>query len=250
MSPLKRSILPPADAPFSASIGPARFYLDDVQDVYLALLEFSKVQREGAEGEPERTKPKEEAPEAGRVQIRALNASADEVADLTDATRSELNHLSLILSSPKIRIDLWSHEAEVIAESDTPNVRAFANSINDYAWTRRNRILPILRATRGVLFLWIVIIFGFIGMKLPKHSPLYLKPDSSNYAVIGVVAAMSLIGIAVAYRARRDSIRVIPMWRSEGRRLSSQTSREIGIAIIGAVILGLLGFWAGLFIKK
>jgi hypothetical protein len=101
---LKRSLKAAADSPFRMPLGPARFYLDDVKDICEALVDFAQQSAKDSN-----TNANVKAPS---VEIRVLNAIADEVEDLKDATRPELNHLSLIISGPKLRVDLWSHDAE------------------------------------------------------------------------------------------------------------------------------------------
>jgi hypothetical protein len=116
---LKRSIQPPPDAPFRLALGPARFFLDDIRDVHDALSDFSK---KYADDSGQNNIP-------GEVKIRALSATADKVEDLKEATRAELNHVTLILSSPAIRIDLWRRSAGIIAVRGSATVRSFAESI-------------------------------------------------------------------------------------------------------------------------
>jgi hypothetical protein len=77
---LKRSFQAPASAPFRVSLGPARFHLDDIKDIYDALVEF---------GQQESAKGNNTDKETPNVEIRALNATADEVGDLKDATRAD-----------------------------------------------------------------------------------------------------------------------------------------------------------------
>ena len=117
---LKRSISSAPDAPFSVSIGPALFHLDDVEDIRKALKEFGDQQDVSGGDESDPIK----------VEIRALTATADQVVDLKDATVGELGHVSLILSRPKIKVDLHIHEAEIIAESDNPAVKKFVEGIS------------------------------------------------------------------------------------------------------------------------
>ena len=141
---LKRSLIAKVDSPFSVPIGPAQFYLDDVKDIHEALLDFSHSYSRKVDSNAE---------EELRVEIRALDATADDIEDLKDATRTELNHVSLTLSTPKIRVDLWMHQAEIIAESNTSDVSNSWESLRD---------LPILARDGQSLFVkhWAVSLFS------------------------------------------------------------------------------------------
>jgi hypothetical protein len=246
LSPLKRAIQPAADAPFSIPLGPASFYLDDVKDIHDALIEFSARQASSAvadDGKPPDSN-------VGLVEIRALNATADEIKDLQDATRAELNHLSLILSSPKIRIDLWSRSAEVIAESDSPSVLSFAGGIASYVTTRKSWVAVWKMLPVGLLLALPIVAALTVGRAVSKSSSLYFKLNQTN-AIAGLVyCAFVIANLVLYYRQRRHIVKVRPSWRNESRHLTGQMRRELIIALIGAVVLGLLGFWAGLLVTK
>jgi hypothetical protein len=130
---LRRSIQISPDAPFQMSIGPARFFLDDIRDVYDALSDFSKENAEKSGG----------GENPGVIQIRALSATADNVEDLKEATRAELDKIALILSAPSIRIDLSSRRARIIEATGTATVRSFAEGIGEFVDSRRSWLAPL-----------------------------------------------------------------------------------------------------------
>src|SRR5262249_49414403 len=114
---IKRSIQPTSESPFSIPLGPALLYLDDIQDIHQSLTEFARKWLAGSKKGSQRKQQHGSTP-PDAIEIRAQNAVADTVEDLKDATRQELNHVSLISKSPKIKVDLWLRDAEIIAESD------------------------------------------------------------------------------------------------------------------------------------
>jgi hypothetical protein len=220
-------------------LGPAIFYLDDVRDIYNALTEFS-LKQESSEAEPSEAS----------IEIRALNAIADEIGDLQDATRAELDHLTLTLSSPKIRIDLWSHDAEFVGESDNPTVRSFATAIKDYTATRRSRRSVIPRVLLRNWVAYAFLIWIAIGLLTPRKSSWHLQFNDTGIVIFAITAVVIIVGYMVFYSISVNSIKVLPSWRKEGRQVASRVRVELILAIISALIIGALGFWAGLFVHK
>jgi len=243
---LKRSLKAAAEAPFRIPIGPARFYLDDVKDIYEALIDFAQQQS---------AKDSNTNVEIPCVEIRALNATADEVADLKDATRPELDHLSLILSTPKVRVDLWSHQAEIIAESDTSDVRKFVEGIAAFTDTRRKWTAPLRRVATGVLPAYLLLC-SFIAIPyLPRSWGLNNTQGINRYNGIAewFFAVMVVALTIFMYVTRRYIVRVLPVWRQESRGLSQRSRRDIAVALIAATIsaavIAVAGLWAGIFAK-
>jgi hypothetical protein len=191
------------------------------------------------------------------LEIRALDATADEVEDLRDATRAELNHLSLILSAPKVRVDLWNHNAEVIAETDTSDVRQLVEGIRKFTDNRRRWTAPLRRVITGVLPLYLALAFLIVTPYLPQSWGLYAKNAGGigrYYGVVEVVVAVIVVlGSIYVYINRRHVIYILPEWRKENRGLSQRSRRDITVAtisaVIGAIIIALAGLWAGIFAK-
>jgi hypothetical protein len=242
VSPLKREIRPASDAPFRVSLGPALLYLDDVRDIYEGLVTFSKEWSKGEAGS------RAIAGQLPRIQITALSALADQVEDLEEATRAELDHLSLISQSPKIRIDFWCRGAEIIAESEGAGVRSFIEGVEKFLQGRRNWVVFLGQAlTRGVAFLLLPAVFAIMMFVPGLPEQLAITPDTEEYVLLAIV----FVTVFYLYYSRyRHIVKVVPVWRKDRRRFTNQTRREIFIALASAAVVGLLGLWAGLLAGK
>jgi hypothetical protein len=240
---LRRSIQAPPDAPFRVSLGPARFFLDDIRDVYNALLEFTKeyAEQEGS------------VPSPGTVEIRALTAVADEIDDLKEATRAELGHITLVLSVPKIRIDLWEHSAAIMAESENPMATSFARSIRDFVASRRSRMSPFRTRRMGaVMPLWVFAIAAYILPFTPKSWGIATGqgPNAPALTLWLVVTIVAFTMTVLYYFRFSATIRVIPVWRKDQRGLSAQTRTALIVGITCAIVAGVVSFWAGIFVHN
>jgi hypothetical protein len=240
---LKRSIQSKSPSPFRISLGPALFRLDDVRDLYEGLREFS----EGYDAEP----ASEEGP---TIELRAGdNAIAEEIEDLREATPSELREVSLILSMPKIKIDLHAKGAEVIAESDTPTIRRFAEDVKKFTTHRNSRITGLRRVVRRnwTIYILLALYLYLTYAPLPWWLDYWFGGSGTfNTAVLIAVIAASIAVTVRQYLQLRDPVRIVPIWRKDGRRITAETRRALIVGIAGAIVLGLLGFWAGVFVKK
>jgi len=240
---LKRSIQPPSDAPFSIALGPARFFLDDVRDIHDALSEFARKYAGGA------------GPDVhpGNIEIRALTATAEDFEDLKEATRDELKHISLILSAPKVRVDLWSHNAEFIAESENPITASFALSIKSFVATRHSWRPPMQGSWIGPLLLFWLIVSAFYWF---PYTPTSWGLDDTQginrydiwFSVFITIAAF--VATILSYMLHTSSINVIPLWRKEQRGLSAEARSAIIVGVVCAIVAGILSFWAGIFVHN
>jgi hypothetical protein len=238
---LKRSIQASPDAPFQIGLGPASFYLDEIRDIYNALSEFSKdyVAKTKSPNSP------------GTVRILALTATAEEFEDLKEATRAELDQISLILSMPKIRVDLWRYNAGVIAESDSDMVAAFARNIRDFVTSRRNWRTPLQsRLVLALLPYWLLIIASYATPAMPKSWGLYTSQGVGKYNLVISVffTVFAFLFSALIYSKLSTAIKVRPIWRREQRGVSAQTRTAIIVGVTCAIIAGIIGLWAGIFV--
>lgn len=239
---LKRSIQAPSDAPFQISLGPARFYLDDIRDVHNALLDFSRkyLKETGKDG-----------PEA--VEIRAASAIADDIEDLKEATRAELDNVTLVLLEPKIRVDLKNLSAKMIAGTDTDMISSFTESMAKFVNGRRSWRAPFQWPfVLSLVPLYLLTAGSYLIPYTPKAWGLYINHGVGNYDLaLSIFFTFATLGMT-AYLAflRRNTVKVIPLWRRERRTISRETRTAIIAGVLSAVALGLLGFWAGIFVKK
>jgi hypothetical protein len=241
---LKRSVRPASDSPFSIPLGPALLYLDDIRDVYDDLATFSQQWRvsnqKSMQGNGGGASNSQDP-----IEIRAQNAAADSVEDLKDATRQELNEVSLICKSPKIGIDFWLRGAEIIAESDNADVRSYAESLQKFVQARRNWLM-ILPAIRKGFLVAISALLAYVVIAILAPVPSQIKIYPSPFLISGESALVALL-IFVVYRTFRYTVRVAPTWRRENSGLSRKMRRDLAIALGSAIVAGVLGLWAGLF---
>jgi cytochrome bd-type quinol oxidase subunit 2 len=115
--------------------------------------------------------------------------------------------------------------------------------------TRRSVAVAIRRTLRGLIIVYALLVLVIVGRLVPKKSSFYYKFDLANNIVLAMSAFACLVLIVIVYASSRNVVRVLPSWRKEGRRLSAQTRRELLIAIASAVVIGVLGFWAGFLAK-
>jgi hypothetical protein len=240
---LRRSIQGPPDAPFRLALGPAQFFLDDIRDVYDALIDLSKRHAESS-GQTD---------SLGKVEIRALSATADDIEDLKEATRAELDNVILVLSAPKIRVDLRDRSAGIIAETESTMIRSFAESLRDFARSRRN--------WRAYMQRRMVIALGPLYFLVAASYFLPLTPESWGFGTnrgigkyhleLSLFFSLATLGVTrFFYLGLRNHIKVIPAWRKEHRGLSSQTRTAIIVGVASALVAGVLGLWAGVFVHK
>jgi hypothetical protein len=239
---LKRAILTAADAPFRVALGPARFYLDDILDILKALREFSEQQHSS---HPDQMKQP-------TIEIRARDAIAEEVGDLQDATSRELSRVSLILSAPKIKIDLHSWQAEVIAESDSPTVKAFVEGIRSFTKQRRNWTVALVYNRMIWVFLALLAFAISDTLAAPQYSSWALYSFSTSVNAGEFVATLVLIMAGIIYflKQYRNIVIVVPLWRKESRRITGQARIAIIAALVSAAVAGVLSFWAGALVHK
>ena len=241
---LRRSIQGPPDAPFRLALGPAQFFLDDIRDVYDALTDLSKRHAEslGKAGSS-----------LGEVQIRALSAIAEDVGDLKEATRAELDNVTLVLSAPKIRVDLRSRSAGIIAETESVMIRSFAESLRDFTRSRRNWRAVMQRRLVMVLGPYYLLVTGTYFLPLAPESWGFQNNQGIGKYHFELSLFFSLVTLVLTrflYLAVRNHIKTIPLWRKEHRGLSSQTRTAIIVGVTCALVAGVLGLWAGIFVHK
>lgn len=242
MSPLHRQIR--SYGPYRINLGPSRLFLDDIQDIISAIESFAINKRKQETSDSEVTTKAEPS-----VLIVAGNATADSVDDLREATREELNHLSLALDSPEFRVDLWHIDADITTVRDDPDARALADDIT--AFIKRKRSHRPISWLQSALATYILIFAGgnLAGTiySIIHHLP-FIPP--LLYSIMWIASGMFFI---LRDTGKRGAIRVIAMKRNESRRLSSRARRDIVIAVIasaiGALVIAISGLWAGVFAK-
>src|SRR5258708_10782498 len=236
MSPLRRQIR--SYGPYRVTLGPAKLFLDDIQDIISAIESFI-VKRQKEEGSSLTANGKEEPSEPSAVVIVAGNAIADSVEDLREASKEELNHLSLVLESPHFNIDLWHIDADITTVRDDLEARTLADDIAAFVKSKRALFRGVWLASVGLAYL-IILGAGNLSVAIyqVKHHGPYLPSLVFGIMFLGSGVLFSI----TAYRrsSHLGTVRVVAMRRNESRRLSSRARRDIFIAVVASVLGGLL----------
>jgi hypothetical protein len=238
---LRRVIYAPDQRPglVSYRLGPAKLYLDDIEAIYQLLLNTG--QHGVAELDEATDLDKRSVEKQSSVQITAGEAIADLPEDLRDAKPRELKRVSLALKSPAVVVELGYLIARVSALRSCAAGRAAAEGIRDYV---NSRVRPysgfwFVRGTHDVIMLTAAVLLaaGYIAAKGVRTG------GQTAILVVGLL----IIYLSFGFLGSRKfgSVRVIPRRESESRGLSSETRKQLIIALVSAVVLGVLGFWAG-----
>lgn len=264
MSPLHRDVRRQTKR-HRTTIGPAELYLDDVQDIAIALENFGGKNPPEDELAVESARADEDesggdngsnyAPRFHNVEVAADDAVADSVDDLRHATAEELGFLSLTTKDDRVRIDLWLRNADIAVKSTDAEARAIAEDIAEFIRKRRTwrgffKVLP-----KGS---WLAVLVPLTLNAFKAIEELRkTEPDMvSVYVTFGIstgLIPLALLGAAVYLVRATGSIHVVPEWRANARGISKRGQRDLLIvllgAVIGGIIAGVLGFWNGLLAK-
>jgi hypothetical protein len=218
------------------TLGPAKAYLDDVQSIAEALLAAAQKRAKDSE-----------ANEPVQVLIAAGEAIADEPSDLRDARPEELQRARIAIKDPLISVDLWKRGASVSTVSSDVEGQELAVGIKEFVNRRRSPRAAIF-LTGGVYSI-LTLVSGVaiaIGLLVQAHK---LWPLSAGLAIF----AFGLIfGSNGFFAYRYGSVHLIPRRESEMRGLSSEMRKQLIIAlisaIVGGVIVGLASLWAGVYV--
>lgn len=179
--------------------------------------------------------------------ITAGDATADKPEDLRDATPEELRRVRLALDSPLISIDLWEYRADISAGASDTDGRALADGIRNFINDKR-----YLRGGYK-LFDNLGDILAFLAASTLGIGILVAARSLWPLAVILLAAgSLSTIGLNALFAYRTGTIRLISRKRAEVQGLSAETRKQLLIALVGAIvgalILGLAGLWAGIYV--
>jgi hypothetical protein len=227
---------------YRVTLGPSKLYLDDVQDILSTLKSYA------AESTKRRHRFALNKRTPNVISLVAGDATVDSVEDLADVTREELNHVSIICGSPRITIDLWRHNAEVITDRGDDLTRALADDVASFVETKYSWLVALrMRLPQYWAPAFICVALGAL---------LYAGPIDSLLIGAGVfVIALAVAGVVrIEQRLHREgSVRIVPFKGGEERRTTTRARRDVLIAamgaISGAIVAGLAGLWAGLLSK-
>jgi len=180
--------------------------------------------------------------------IKAGEAYADLPDDLRDAKPEELHRVRIVTRRPAIMVDLKQRNANVWTSD--PDAKDLAAGIRDFVNRRRS--------FWGTFFSWerseVILVLLTLGLAIiATVGGTQTKPKEWFPGLItGALAMIAILGLISWTRYRIGAIQLIPRRESEIRRLGGETRKQLWIAlistIVGGVIVGLAGLWAGLYV--
>jgi hypothetical protein len=244
MSPLHRIIR--QHGPHRIPLGPAKLYLDDIQDIVSAIESFKVERNKKITAD---SPAAAESNDSESVAIIATDRIADTVEDLREASREELKHLSISLDSADLFIYLYHINSDISVPRDDTDTRALAEDLAHFIKKKRMRSGATWFLRGSMLWLSIALVANISGcIYYIDHHKAYAS--SLIAAVFSFALLMSLTTFVAP--SKLNEVRIIAIKRSEDRWFSRASRREILIAvvasIIGAIIIALSGLWAGFFV--
>ena len=245
---LRREIkIQPEDfGPIRYRLGPARIYLDDVELIYETLL--------AAAGENAGDSKDDDAQDykATSIIITAGDARADLPDDLRDARPGEVQRVRIAIKNPAISVDLFRRHAVVSTISSEPDAREVAVGIQNFVNRRRSlRALYYFwgSAEIAVFSLSLILAALIITVAITLATAYTLL---SFAVIVAVLVVILTAGGNCWFAYRLGAVHLIPRRESEIRKLSDETRKQLMIALLGAIIgglvTGLAGLWAGVYV--
>jgi len=259
LSPLRRKVRR-TSTDYEKPLGPAKLYLDDLDDLVAELRKVVEEEREKAlapyvPSNSSSEEVKRLAQEARKsvealhtVKIRVGGAEADEVEDLRSADSKDLRTVSIYSFDPTIRIYLTrSHAtASVTAKAEEATLRALVDDIVEFV--NRRRIFLIWRNSYAYIATFLLALFGLQSWVYWTDEN---RPNIQRYVLAGIYAAVALGNIIVfpIVSRRMGGVVIIPERRGESRGLTAQTRRDLVVALVGAIVGAILATIGGVLIK-
>jgi hypothetical protein len=239
---LRRSIRTSGPRAYQRTLGPAHLFLDDVETIRQSLSDAA-AQRAALNREDEPDFVEGDV----SVSVSAGPAEADDVDDLREAAREEIDQLSLSLRNPRIQVNLWRRGADVSADAEDDDAQRLADDIakfveNHRHWSRGLRFSPRGSTVPVVALLGAGVLLGATGLQVLATGQDLGRGIPALVIALGIFLA---VPVTTRYTARKSgSVRVLQVRRSEARRSGRNTRRDIAIAVLaasaGAVIIAVL----------
>lgn len=220
-------------------LGPSKLYLDDIRLI-------CKTLRKASEAD---VKDSKEIRAAAPVVIAAGKAIAESAEDLRDAWPDELRTLKIALGRPVVSVELYRRSAAVTAQSSDVEGRAIALGVRDYVNGKRSLAgVKIFKSPGDALLIMLIIvaclaIISTIIYFTNAPRPWLIIPGSA----VGLFVLATLIRSLFLYLT--GTIKVVPREHSEVRGLTLEARKQLLIALAGAIvgglIVGIAGLWAG-----
>jgi hypothetical protein len=171
------------------------------------------------------------------VSVSAGPAEADDVDDLREAAREEIDQLSLSLRNPRIQVNLWRLGADVSADAEDDDAQRLADDIAKFVeghrhWSRGLRFSPRGSTVPLVALLATGVLLGATGVQGLATGQDLGRGIPALAIALGIFLT---VPVTTRYTARKSgSVRVLQVRRSEARRSSRHTRREIAIGALAA----------------
>lgn len=220
----------------SYKIGPSKLYLDDLQMIYDTLVVAAEQRISDSK-----------TGSAVSIEIKAGDASADEIIDLRDARAEEVKRVRISLRDPLVTVRLLRTYADVSGLTTDSSSLELAAGIRDHINSRRSRIV----AATSYPLMYLLFMIAAVGGDVTDIAENWTyHPTEAVVTAIGATFVFLALGavtsLGLAYRF--GGVRVICRKENEVRSLSADTRKQLIIAVVGAVIIALAGFWAGNFV--
>lgn len=232
--------------PIRFRLGPARLYLNDVELIYETLLAAaSKKAVDSSTDDSQDNK-------AASIIITAGEARADHPCDLRDAQPEELQKVRIAMKDPAISIDLYRRYANISTVSSDSEAKELAAAIHSFV----NRHY----SPRAAYHFWgsaeIVLFFLSLTLATLIITAAVTLADTYALTFLAVIVAALVVILTAGgncwFTYRIGAVRLIPRRENEVRGLSAETRKQLMIALAGAIIgglvVGLAGLWAGLYV--
>jgi hypothetical protein len=171
------------------------------------------------------------------VELKAGDATAEEVEDLRSATNKELRKVEISCSRPSIVIWLHSIGAQVfsIAQDPDSDVRLLVDDIADFVNGRR---VIVRRPRLGVLVLATVLLITGVGLLLKFPRWAFPYPRQGDWLLLGTLWLTLLLFVAVeqVVLRRLGSVVIVPERRDEMRGFSRVSRRDLVVALTSAIV--------------
>jgi hypothetical protein len=246
LSPLRREVRR-TSTDYERPLGPAKLYLDDLDDLVAELRKVVEVRRErtleslkasdslSEELNQSMQKVREAEESLYRVYIGVRGAEADEVDDLRSASPKDLRVVSIYSLNPRIRVYLTpSHAtASVTAKADEASLRALIDDIVEFV--KRRRVFLIWRT--GYMYFG-AFLLAWVGLQSWAYLVDESRPKTERYLLATAYGAMALVTIVLLpiMSRRQGGVVIVPERRGESRGLTAQTRRDLMVAVVGAVV--------------
>ena len=192
-----------------------RLYLDDISDVVTYLRNRGQ-----------------------SVELSSQSATFDTVDDLRDASRHDLELLTIGADPARVYVELHASGARVVTYSDEPESKHLVDEIAEMLGAKKSIIPLFFRKSVRIALLLIVAIAVVSLVQLAGGAGQQRRFAGGLGAVLGVVVVRSLLGARQGAGAR-----IVPHRRAEQRTISRDVWLVLGTAAVTAIVAVVVTYW-------